>query len=83
MRLSGMLRLSLVLLVLSAPLWAQAPAPEAPVRLLSVRSAKVLYGEREPVIGLVAVANDRRSRVPSPPGWNGTCIPPTCPKPVR
>jgi hypothetical protein len=59
-----MLQLSLVLLLPGVPLWAQAPAPPAPVHLVSVRSARVLYGLREPVTGRVTVANDGKTPQP-------------------
>jgi hypothetical protein len=58
MRFPAVLWLSLVLVLVSGPLWAQpAVAPAGAVRLVSVRSQKVLYGLQEPVVGTVTVNN--------------------------
>jgi hypothetical protein len=58
MRFPAVLWLSLALVLVSGPLWAQpAIAPAAAVGLVSVRSQKVLYGLHEPMVGMVTVNN--------------------------
>ncbi len=60
-RISGVCRLWLALLLVSGAALAQVPKPQpqppAPIQLIGVRAQKVLYGTKEPLAATVTVKN--------------------------